>query len=74
MEAPIKSTPDAVEWLTPQDAMRIFRISKTKFYFWAANKAFPTYRPRLPNEKETTRTTLVKRAEVQAFIESGRSV
>ena len=64
----------ATEWLTPQDAIRFFKLSKSKFYYWANGGAFPIYRPRLPGEKGATRTMFVKLSEVQAFLESGRAV
>lgn len=55
----INMTPD--EWLTPQDVQRIFKIGKTQFWELVSENAFPVSRPK-------TRTTLVKRTDVEAFL------
>ncbi|QDK81256.1 helix-turn-helix domain-containing protein [Spirosoma sp. KCTC 42546] len=59
------------EWLRPVEAMRLFGLGQSKFWVYANDGGFPTYRP---GSDGKSRTVLVRRSEVEAFLASGKSV
>lgn len=68
-------TPPIVEpdkWLTPKQTQAEFNFGHTTFWKLASEKAFPVYRPVPPSGKKT-RIVLIKKSDVQRFIESGCS-
>ncbi|GEM_PF-5394836 len=61
----VTSTPD--EWLTPQDAQRIFKWGKTHFWNLVNRQAFPVSRPMSENATKS-RAILIKRSDVEAYL------
>lgn len=59
------------EWLRPVEAQRFFGIGQSKFWVFVQLGSFPTYRP---DGDPKSRTVLVKKSEVEAFLNSGRNV
>ena len=53
------------EWVDLTQAERLYPYSRRTFWYWIASGAFPVYRP-------TKRKVLLKRADIDKFLESKR--